>query len=229
MSETRWPWVSCRPAWAVVLSVLLIHLTLLSTGVAWGQTTGTHYRGETVFRGLFFGTGPIAKKFPEIWEDPMLLHYNEALNNKPELVRKLNELRNKLVKRIAKKDPDFFQRFGEDIQSGDHLIVQAAVEDASTRLVEAMSAELGFDVTNPEAIPTNSADSKCVFVIVGVVVAAAVVAAAALATVVFVYTVVTEVKFAPMLVEPDEKARLQTEMWVDLIANRLAPSYVGAN
>lgn len=54
-----------------LLAALLIALTACGGTLELTSTSKTApYSGETIFTGLFFGQGPAAKLFPEIWQHP---------------------------------------------------------------------------------------------------------------------------------------------------------------
>jgi SdpC family antimicrobial peptide len=92
--------------------------------------------GEKIFRGLLFGEeGPISKMFPEIWQRPDVV---EQMNT-PAKARAWNALKEKTIARIRKKDPGFFQRFGDAMQSGDHFKIRDAFGEAGKMITDTIS------------------------------------------------------------------------------------------
>ncbi|MED4322829.1 sporulation delaying protein family toxin [Weizmannia sp. CD-2023] len=80
------------------------------------------YGGETIFKGLLFGQGPVSKLFPEIWT--------------PKISKKISTEENKkavafIIQEMKKLDPSFFVRFKEKITSGDQLKVDEAMREGA--------------------------------------------------------------------------------------------------
>jgi hypothetical protein len=67
--------------------------------------------------------------------------------------------RDLLVARIAETDPTFFDRFGGDMQSGDHLRVEAAMAEASAHLRAALS-------TLGDAHSSYQPANKCIVIVI---------------------------------------------------------------
>ncbi|MBK3495587.1 sporulation delaying protein family toxin [Viridibacillus sp. YIM B01967] len=85
------------------------------------------YDGETIYRGLFFGDGPVAKLFPEIWSDKLMTEANttEAKRVSKTISKKINEL-----------DPNYFNELEVAVKSGDNVKVQAALVKGGNLLVK---------------------------------------------------------------------------------------------
>ena len=105
------------------------------------------YDGETIFRGLYFGQGPVAEMFPELWKQERYLETKKQLTSGDE--HRLTELQNKMVGRLRDLDKGFFDRFGETMQSGDHLAIQKSLEETGKLLYAATRAETGRDPYAP--------------------------------------------------------------------------------
>lgn len=92
--------------------------------------------GEKIFRGLLFGEeGEISRMFPELWQRPDVI---EQMNT-PAKARAWNSLKEKTVVRIKKKDPTFFKRFGDAMQSGDHFKIMEGFAEAGKLITETIS------------------------------------------------------------------------------------------
>jgi SdpC family antimicrobial peptide len=88
--------------------------------------------GEDLFKGCFFGVGPGAAFFPEVWENPQVkARMESATRGVPR-----QEVAAFAVAHIREKDAGFFDRFGRDLQSGDHVLVARALEESKKHLVE---------------------------------------------------------------------------------------------
>jgi SdpC family antimicrobial peptide len=175
-----------------------------------------HVDGLTVYRGVFFGEGPIADRLPETWgaearaqrtamtESPEraaetlqgAIARMKADNWSPALIaqaeQSLAELRSGapvpqaqlgqestvkdlVVARIAEDDPTFFGRYAADMQSGNHVRVDNAMQEATGKTKEALKIIVGSG-------GINAVDSK--LPVWGPVVVAVAVAIAAVAVLV---------------------------------------------
>jgi SdpC family antimicrobial peptide len=85
--------------------------------------------GRSIFEGLYLGQGPVAKHFPELWQNPQLSRVKSALSSAQQ--RAANVAANRLTTTIHQIDSSFFERFGHKVQSGDNLQVYEALEEAS--------------------------------------------------------------------------------------------------
>jgi len=97
-----------------------------------GPTSQKHerYDGKTLFRGFFFGAGPVGKVFPELFKN---------VKETPESAKKEEAW----MEKINKSDPAFFQRFGEMMYSGKRIAVERALEEGSDKIADVIGAELG--------------------------------------------------------------------------------------
>src|SRR5438874_2004172 len=93
----------------------LIGLMLLQTSVAQNPPLD----GVTLYRALFFGSGPLADKIPTV------------AKVRPFLPPDYVSLQDPMIDKIQAKDPNFFKTFATEIQSGDHLRVAAAILNAN--------------------------------------------------------------------------------------------------
>ena len=87
--------------------------------------------GEAVFRGLFYGEGPVAARLPELTRGaPRRLETPQAAR-----------VREGVLARLRAQDPAFLDRFAAAVQSGSHLRVARALDEARTRVDAALREE----------------------------------------------------------------------------------------
>jgi SdpC family antimicrobial peptide len=148
--------------------------------------------GLTIFKGLYFGDGAIADRFPEIWKNDAAAKLEAEVKTDPEKVASNIEaaakrakekgwsdaivnqalevaaqvrrgeglpaakqdqaaMQSLLVARMAELDAGFFDRFADNVQSGDHVRVERTLQEAGTLLKRALeglvdeSSGTGFD------------------------------------------------------------------------------------
>jgi SdpC family antimicrobial peptide len=135
-----------------IVCVFLISVQAFTPTNALGSTPQAaqehhRYDGETIFRGLYFGQGPVAELFPELWKQERYLATKKQLTSKDE--QRLTEVQNKIVARLRDQDKGFFDRFGKTMQSGDHLAIQKSLEETGKLLYAATRAETGRDAFAP--------------------------------------------------------------------------------
>lgn len=126
-----------------LVSGLLCSAIVAIHGCAGYTTSRPSYDGETLFRGLIFGVGPAASEFPEIW-DRAETRCSDPFRTSSGAVR----IQETVMARVRVDDPQFFQTFGSQMRSGDHLRVRAALEQASSLTRSAVSREF-FDGDKP--------------------------------------------------------------------------------
>lgn len=212
-------WRLAKRALAIQLSVALVSGGLVAADP--GHHSRGKYEGEAVFRGLFFGSGPVAEAFPELWRNPRraALH---SLRSHPEHAAALASVETTIVGRINKDSPDFWSRFGADMQSGNHLRIDASLKDAVRLIADAVEAEYGADALAGQAQVADPGQS-CVAIVIVLTVVSVLVVLAVATTAVAIHAVAAEVDvIAQEMASPN--ARLQNEMWVHRIAMRLGPS-----
>ena len=192
--------------------------TLTSTPVAQAQPPSpSHFDGVTVFRGIYFGNGPVARLLPEIWDAPSVRHIRPALTSPKTLA-----VEAQLIHRLQQRDPRFFDRFASQLQSGNPVMVSAGLHEANSTLRDVLASLPG---RQPSAVPVSSAGGDCVYLPVVLAAAAAVAAYFVVAAAVFVYVagaVYTPIATPPMMSSTGD--RLQEDTSVALITARLASS-----
>jgi SdpC family antimicrobial peptide len=85
------------------------------------------YSGEELYQGLVLGWGPVAEALPFVRQ-----HYSVTrFENDPAQLQLFEAVQARIVSSIATERPDFFGRFAERIQSGDHFEIDKALREAS--------------------------------------------------------------------------------------------------
>lgn len=210
---------------AVTLAFLMVAMANLSGAfnVFADSSKKTTFSGEQVFRGVNFGDGPVAKLFPEVWKSSDV----EQQLGDEKRVAAFNILREKVVSQINLSDPTFMDRYGREMQSGEHLRIQKALEESSLKITNAMQVigtmnekgEIGNNYAEPEL--ACSAVAVCVAAVavavwkwVAVVDIAAVAVVAAVAVAIWRYVGIEDE-------ENIAKGRLFREQFVNSVAERL--------
>jgi SdpC family antimicrobial peptide len=229
------------------------------------------YDGETLFRGIFFGTGAAATKLPELWSNSAAASLvTKALQTSPtsaaaqlrayasiartegsstatvttltkaadllartklssaDFANRLGDARSKLladraaatvIAKIREKKPTFFKDFGNAIQSGDRVRIQAAVKTARVALLDewcGTTPRPPIPSPWPGGVSPNPGLAADVTVDVETAIyAVAVVAVAVVAVAVWVVGL-----------EATNVTRLQSDRFVDLLATRFKSTVV---
>jgi len=93
------------------------------------------FDGLTIYRGVMQGRGPVVDRVPELREHVRL----DRFVTRPELVDAVVTVQDAIVDRMQTIDPAFFDRFGAEMTSGDHLRLRAALEDAGRATYDAIA------------------------------------------------------------------------------------------
>ncbi|MEP6993995.1 MAG: hypothetical protein ABI968_05685 [Acidobacteriota bacterium] len=160
--------------------------------------------GETIFRGLFFGSGPVARMLPEIWSLTGLPH--------PDPDAPLTGDQTALLGRLAADDPSFFDRFGRAMSSGDRLLIQGILAESAGRIDSVLRSSEAQGPTADTIIKTHTAT------VIGINTYAWIYRDTAIALV--TDSVIFLVPIDPGGGGNDQK--LRNEILVDLLATRLA-------
>jgi SdpC family antimicrobial peptide len=139
---------------AVILTVLMV---FSATGNAWTQTSAAaaRYDGETIFRGVLLGDGPVAKLFPEFWGRAQLASYQKLAAERGSQ-EQLATAKQQIIDMLRTQDPTFFNRFGSEMQSGDPIRIQQAITEAGSRLQKQVQSRFSTDASAP-VIPVQVA------------------------------------------------------------------------
>jgi SdpC family antimicrobial peptide len=137
----------------VIVSVIafVARPSLLASSAA-EQGKRQKYSGEKIFRGLLFGEqGPIAEMFPQIWKNPQVVEQMKSEKR----MQHWNEFKERVVRELKNRDQTFFDRFGEAMQSGDHIKIVDGLNEAGTLIRQALT-EAEQAAANKGMAPTNS-------------------------------------------------------------------------
>jgi SdpC family antimicrobial peptide len=205
--------------------LLVVGLTV-PPGLAFGnpatqaaqQPAGSKYDGEAIFRGLYFGQGPVADLFPELWKQQRYLDRKKLLTQEDE--RRMGEIREKIIAGLKAKDRAFFDTFASTLRSGDHLAIQKKVAEVTDLTLDILQKDTGKDATAP--IVDLAGVYRYVYFWQYLY----------LYFYVYVYEfVLLVIYFAPLLDGPvgglattKGISRLQREQWIDMIVKRLGKS-----
>lgn len=112
------------------------------------------FDGATLFEGIVLGAGPVAALFPEITDfqtdelsdvereelEAWLANAELADSDMPALLAEYDadpeakRMRARIIAQIDAEDPEFLDRFGAAMHSGDHVAILAALDDAFVRV-----------------------------------------------------------------------------------------------
>lgn len=151
MRRSRLPMLALT--FAFVASTIPAQPLTIGTAAPIAAAASDPLDGESAFRGLAFGQGPVARRLPEIADAPA--HDAGAA-----------AIVDDVIAAVRATDPSFFGRFGAAMQSGDRIQIREALDEGRTRLWAAM------DQLYPRT-RGGTVDPDCVFVAVVVVVTAA--------------------------------------------------------
>lgn len=210
--------------WSTVIALFAV---LLATGCSSDMTTSADdaqtYDGETVFRGVFAGQGEVAALFPEMWE-------HQSLRDRPlteEEAASAEVLWNEVVTAIGDHDATFFDRFGLAVQSGRHLKVSNALDEAGLMLKVGLSAAFGEDVDkviddSASKLEPTGYEGQCFFL--AAVIAVVLVGNVAVAVnAVYAGNIVYEVNWfwSRKEIVANKDVQLSRDMAVDMVTTRL--------
>lgn len=215
-----------RSSLALALSIVMVCGILTpttasaqtNTTVAASASSRNAHDGEALYRGLFFGEGPVATLFPELTTDVVVSQQMAAA-------------RSRLVSRIGTDDPAFFTRFAKLINSGNPLRVRQGLLDAQQHTRDAMTDEFGSDLTADGSIGTECITIE--FVVIAVFFATVAVLVLFVNAAEYInlalegnvaYTVNVTISATPMGPAPSTATSLALDRWSTRIASVLAGS-----
>lgn len=138
-----------------------------------GAEALARYSGHQLFVGIFFMDGPVAQRLPELVQDIRVQAGAPEEDADLEQLRgefppptevqgerrvQLDEFEARVLASVERSDPTFFARFAEDVQSGDHFRVDAALTEGAEVLEAALAADLGV---TPEQLRQNPESYRC--------------------------------------------------------------------
>lgn len=216
----------CRQALALGLASLTACNAIPTSGASsiTARLERTNYDGQTLLRGLFFGIGPVAELFPEIWDSPRVRQLREANQLSPELLSKNVDA---MIGKLNEEQPKFWVSFADNVQSGDRVRIEKAILDAANLISAVVSVNVTTDGLPCNVVVTDPSVSKPTVVAVDAAAAAAAVvtiaAAAAAVAVTIVAVVVIFFFFLGASGDDDKNSTLRRDWSIDLIATRLGP------
>ena len=208
---------------ATTVTALILSIAFLGTPrpvLAQTQSAPRTFTGSQIFRGLLFGEAPVSQLFPEVWASEQAI---QSLDTKEKVIA-LNDLKKSVIADIISHDSTFMARFGQEMQSGDVLRIQAALDEAGQNTFSAMQ-RLGYlDGAGNPTTNLGAAQGDCLsvavaaaVVVVGAVVAFAVILVAGAAAAVVIKVKVKKEKGAVT----EEESQLYRETLINLMAERL--------
>lgn len=87
------------------------------------------FKGEELFKGIFFGAGDFAKSIPQ-YEDLIRLNASLSAEERTEFER----VQNYVVENISRDNEKFFNEFSETIQSGDQVKIRELLQTSATKV-----------------------------------------------------------------------------------------------
>lgn len=109
----------------------------------------TAFDGETVFRGVFFGRGPVAERLNQVGKPPT----EQLANVEQDVIRTLRE-----------GDATFFDHFATEMQSGDDFRVKDELDSVRPIATAALAKVLGMEPSDlANAINQPTITPQCFF------------------------------------------------------------------
>jgi SdpC family antimicrobial peptide len=197
---------------------------------AQARAASTPYSGKAVFEGLFFGQGPVAGLFPELWTPTIEKELNFSSSKRHvAFVQAVTKIENG----ISHEDPSYFSDMGSQMTSGDPVLVKQMLE-RTRQDVSRYAQEQGVKVTAPSspsmhdfdtvvATETAAVDVKVALNVDAVVNVGAVEVAVLAATAAAVVLIVVVVLVAAVpLTAPRNSSGLTRDRAVAIVTQRLA-------
>ncbi|MFP2960364.1 sporulation delaying protein family toxin [Myxococcus sp. 1LA] len=179
----------------------------IDNGPSAGITQNQALSGQNLFKGMAFGLGPAAHHFADLWQRPEI---KEKLGD--ETLAKREEAAEAVIAKMGALDPSFFERFGKDLRSGNHLVIDQLLTD---------TRELTFAAVNEmrkEAGQKGDIDLAAKYQVeAGLYLYVETAVAVALVLIL----ILTQIDITPVVAGP-EASRLQRDVWVDSLAKRFA-------
>jgi len=117
-----------------ITPAVLVAATLSACGGS--STQPQAFDGQELFQGIMLGSGPVSLALPELAN----VLGPEALASDAAGRERLHAAQGQLMGEITKLDPTFFEEFRQDVVSGEHLRIEAAMRKASLMTLRAALA-----------------------------------------------------------------------------------------
>ncbi|MFE4764756.1 sporulation delaying protein family toxin [Bacillus mycoides] len=88
--------------------------------------------GETLYRGLVFGQGEVAKTLPEVWTDERIKEANK---------KEAKEASDAIIKAMKENDPKYFDELQKAVYSGDPIKIKSSLEKGGELLTSSVKIE----------------------------------------------------------------------------------------
>lgn len=164
--------------------------------------------GRDLFKGMVFGVGPAAHHFDDLWKRPEV---QARLEGGAEFESKRELAAERLMAQIEAQDPTFFERFGADLRSGDHLTIDRLLtetKEVTTAAAEGLRTAAGLQAgTAVQRVELEAGFWLYEETFVAVAVAAV------------LLIVVTQIDVTPVM-ENQEHSALRRDTWVDMLAKK---------
>lgn len=155
------PSLSARAIASMLSLSLLASVACETAPTADGIVQTRVFDGTTLFEGIVLGAGPVAALFPEITDvetDHLSDEEREELAawlagaeitdaDVPAILAAYDadpdarRLRAEIIARVDAEDPEFLDRFGAAMYSGDHVAILAGLDDAFARVRRATASQ----------------------------------------------------------------------------------------
>lgn len=172
------------------------------------------YDGETLYRGLVFGQGEVAKTLPEVWTDERIKEASK---------KETKEVSDAVIKAMKENDPKYFDELQKAVYSGDPIKIKSSLEKGGKLLTSSVQVvedkkELGAGEGRCAAVGWVAYLGAAVTTVAGVT--HAVVVTAGGGVVAYLY-VVTEKEFWGSS-RADSQSNLKQEVLIDKIATNFS-------
>ncbi|MFP2904936.1 sporulation delaying protein family toxin [Pyxidicoccus sp. 3LFB2] len=180
----------------------------MGTGTPSSESRPQTLSGHNLYKGMVFGVGPAAHHFDDLWQRPELKSKLEGAD----LQAKRDTAAEAIIAKIAQQDPTYFERFANDLRSGDHLAIDRLLTETKERTfaaAEALRQDAGMkgELTLSDSRQVEAGTWFYVETVVAVALAAVLVVA------------VTQIDVTPVMDGPQSSA-LRRDVWVDMLAKK---------
>jgi len=163
--------------------------------------------GRDLYKGMVFGVGPSAHHFDDLWQRPEV---KARLEGGAELQSKRELAAETLMAKVDALDPTFFERFGTDLRSGDHLTIDRLLTETKTvtqAAADALRQERGLKEAAVQNVELQAGTWFYEETVVAVAIAAV------------LLVVVTQIDVTPVM-EDQQASALRRDTWVDMLAKK---------
>ena len=189
----------------------------VSAGIVSHPILKEQFSGEQLVKGIFFAQGQVADKIPEVQK----LISEKQVHLNPDQRNQLTKMEDLIIQQISKDYPGAFEYFKKQLQTKDYLAVQKAIEDMSSKIMEASylysdkkmsKSEYQQMIKSGNLKPNSGNSATCVTVwfVVNILIAAEIVVA------------VLAVALAAATNLPSQQTDLQKEFLINAVVTNLS-------